>query len=43
MNSDSIDKAFTDAVNEAGDLCENDHMDECIEKARALPADPAIP
>jgi hypothetical protein len=43
MDSDSINKAFTDAVNEAGDLYENDRLDECIEKTRALLAVPAVP
>ena len=43
MNTASdIDKAFTKALNEAGDLYNNDRLDECIEKTHALLADDAI-
>ncbi|KAI4920568.1 hypothetical protein J4E85_009335 [Alternaria conjuncta] len=38
-----IDKSFTKALNEAGELYNNDRLDECIEKTRALLADDAIP
>jgi hypothetical protein len=44
MDSGSIiDRAFTDGLNEAGDLYNNDRLDECIDKTRALLADRAIP
>ena len=37
-----IDKAFTKAMSEAGNLCNKDRLDECIEMARALLADKSI-
>jgi hypothetical protein len=44
MYSNSIiDKFFTDGVNEAGNLYNDDRLDECIEKTRNLLADGAIP
>ncbi|KAI4685481.1 uncharacterized protein J4E84_006209 [Alternaria hordeiaustralica] len=44
MNTASdIDKSFTKALNEAGELYNNDRLDECIKKTRALLADDAIP
>ena len=38
-----IDKSFTKALNEAGELYNNDRLDECIEQTRALLADDSIP
>jgi hypothetical protein len=39
----AIDQAFTDGLNEAGDLYNSDRLDECIDKTRTIIADPAIP
>ncbi|KAI4647821.1 hypothetical protein J4E93_004232 [Alternaria ventricosa] len=38
-----IDESFTKALNEAGELYNDDRLDECIEKTRALLANDAIP
>ena len=40
---DSIDLSFTETFKEARQHHENDELDECIEKSRALLAEPAIP
>jgi len=37
-----IDKVFTKALSEAGNFCNKDRLDECIEMARALLADKSI-
>ncbi|KAK5129009.1 hypothetical protein LTR85_000342 [Meristemomyces frigidus] len=40
---DSIDRTFADGFNEAHSLYQEDRLDECIEKARAILASSAIP
>jgi hypothetical protein len=41
--SSAVDKAFADGLNEASDLYNSDHLEECVNKTRVLLADPAIP
>ena len=42
-NDRAIDRAFTDAFNEVNQLYRDDKLGECIEKARSLLRESALP